>query len=414
MTATLPLDDFRGLRRQLSMTSGVRLQAGDSVPGENCCHSSIRSRRLANRADKDDRLARLVDGACVSGEPSVIFRCDVSPKIGIGHLMRSRTFAAELRRAGQRCVMVGPSVDYRSDVDAALFDAWIPVPEWESGESDAETFVSLARAHGARRAVIDDYRADETFQEVLRDAGLVWMQHFDSSKPYRFWADMIVHGSPSETAERWRPCLLNPETEMLFGPAYAVLRSEFPPPHLRPNGRAVDRVLVSFGGGNDQGAVLLTLEALLGRTADTVRLAVMSGSRNPNNQAIQAWIDRNAGNRVTLHVEPKDIAGLFASCDLAVLGGGISIYEAASCGLPMLVMALADNQLRQCDAWEKLGAAVFLGPRAEVTTGLLADRALELIADRERRASMSAAGRDAVDGRGASRLAEHLLRERRK
>ena len=350
----------------------------------------------------------------MSGVAPIIFRCDVSPAIGIGHLMRSRTFAEALKRLGQRCVMAGPPVEYRTQGDAGLFDDWIALPEWESGESDAERFVGVARQHGARRAVLDDYRVDPPFQDVLHGEGMIWMQHFDASKEHWFRADMIVHGSPSETAERWGPCLLNPDAEMLFGPRYAVLRPEFPPPAPRPDERDVETIMVSFGGGNDHGAILLALQALIGRTPDNIRYAIMSGSRNPNNEAVQAWIDRNAGNRAVLHVEPRDIAGLFAGCDLALLGGGISIYEAASCGLPMVVMALADNQLRQCDAWEKLGAAAYLGRRADVTAELLAERVLGLIADRARRAAMSAAGRMAVDGRGARRLADHLLKDRRK
>lgn len=350
----------------------------------------------------------------MTDRPSIIFRCDVSPAIGIGHLMRSRTFAGALRDAGQKCIMVGPSLDYRSDNDEVLFDDWIAVPGWKSGAGDAQNLVGIARAHGARRAVLDDYRTDESFQEVLRDEGLIWMQHFDASKPNRFWADMIVHGSPSETAERWRPHLLNPHTEMLFGPSYSVLRPEFPPPVLQPDDREVRTILVSFGGGNDQGAVLLTLKALFDRTAQNIRFAVMSGSRNPNIPAIRAWIDEHAGDRVTLHVEPKDIAGLFASCDLAILGGGISIYEAAACGLPMVVTALADNQLRQCDAWEKLGAAIFLGRVSDLTSELLGDRVAGLIADRPRRAQMTRVGRSAVDGQGARRLADHLLKDRNK
>lgn len=348
----------------------------------------------------------------MSASSVILFRCEVSAAVGIGHLMRSRTFAAVLRERGQRCIMVGPGADYRTDGDEALFDAWLPVPEWRSGEKDAGIVVDVARGHGARRAVIDDYRADEDFQSVLEDAGLVWMQHFDASKPRRFRADMIVHGSPSETAERWGPYLLNPETEMLFGPRYAVLRPEFPPA-LRPDGRPVETILVSFGGGDDQGAIALTLETLAANLP-SVRFAVMSGARNPNNAAIGEWIAKSGDDRVTLHIQPQDVAGLFAGCDLAVLGGGISIYEAASCGLPMVLMALADNQLRQCAAWQELGTATFLGRVGEVGHEALAQEVAALVADDRRRAAMSAVGRASVDGRGAERLANHLLKDRKK
>lgn len=345
--------------------------------------------------------------------PVVIFRCNASATVGMGHLMRSRTFAAELRKHGRDCVMVGPSNDYRTPADNELFIDWAPENPWTSGKEDALAFMEIARAHGATHAVIDDYRADEPFQDVLAEAGLVWMQHFDASKERRFRADMLVHGSPSETEQHWRPNMLNPDGEMLFGPQYSILRPEFPPANLRPDQRDVRQILVSFGGGDDMGAIRLTLDALVDLLPD-VRFAVMSGAHNPNNAAIKSWIANHCEGRVTLHVQPPEVAGLFAACDLALLGGGTSIYEAASCGLPMVLTALADNQLRQCEAWEKMGAAVFLGPVAKLTPDALRQTVTELVDDGSRRANMSSIGRNAVDGRGAARLAAHLLKDRSK
>ena len=171
----------------------------------------------------------------MSGKAPIIFRCDVSPAIGIGHLMRSRTFAAVLRQLGQRCIMLGPPDDYRTPVDAELFDTGLRCLSGNRARATRRASSRAAREHGARRAVLDDYRVDLPFQDVLHGEGMIWMQHFDASKEHWFRADMIVHGSPSETAERWGPYLLNPDAEMLFGPRYAVLRPEFPPPALRPD-----------------------------------------------------------------------------------------------------------------------------------------------------------------------------------
>lgn len=349
----------------------------------------------------------------MSQPSTILFRCNVSASVGLGHLMRSRTFAAVLKRQGHSCVMVGPDADYRVAADNALFDDWHASPDWISSSSIADEFIGIARRHDAIRAVIDDYRADEPFQAVLAEAGMIWMQHFDASKPQRFLADMIVHGSPSETAERWRPHVLNPDAEMLFGPQYAVLRPEFPPANLQPDNRDVRQILMSFGGGDDKGAILLNLQAL-SELPSSIRFAIMSGDRNPNIPAIQRWIAGSGRTNVTLHIQPADVAGLFASCDLALLGGGISIYEAAACGLPMIVASLADNQLRQCQAWNDLGAAIFLGRADELAATQIDSTVRTLIGDRRKREHMSAIGRNAVDGRGAERLASHLLKDRRK
>ena len=339
----------------------------------------------------------------------IIFRCNAGSSVGIGHVVRSRVFAKALSSRGHQSIMVGPSLDYKQPADDDIFADWIPRPQQFSSTDDATLFIETAKAHNAKLAVMDDYRIDDTYQQMLRDAGIRWLQQYDASQPKPFWADLVVNGSPYERASTYKDLIRNPDTKMLLGPAYSILRPEFPPSEFRSPDRPVEQVLVTFGGGDDRGAIILVLSNLIESADPTIQYEVLSGAGNPRNNAIQSWIDKHGDDRVQLHINPKNVASLFASCDLAVIGGGTSTFEAASCGLPMFLLSISDNQDGQCQGWQDQGAAIYIGRMADFSEQELSDQFQELLNNTDRRIKMSAIGRRAVDGKGVDRLISHLL-----
>ena len=79
----------------------------------------------------------------------IIFRTDASPQMGFGHLTRCRALAMALRREGRSCVMVGPDSAYAKPGDGAVFDEWLPVPQWPSTQEDALNTIEVAQKHRA-------------------------------------------------------------------------------------------------------------------------------------------------------------------------------------------------------------------------------------------------------------------------
>ncbi|UPV97949.1 hypothetical protein M0K93_18085 [Paracoccus denitrificans] len=195
--------------------------------------------------------------------PPVVFRCTANARIGMGHLARCREMARELGARGQACHIAGLPDSLRQPGDTMLFASWTPLPEDGPATEDAARVVALCRTEGTRYLVLDDYRGgDIAYQQVLADAGLRWLQQFDSSGEGDFLAPILVNASPYERPEQYRPRLRNPETRLLFGPRYAVLRPEFARIAVREDGRPVRRILAAFGGGDDRGALDLVLAAL--------------------------------------------------------------------------------------------------------------------------------------------------------
>jgi len=338
----------------------------------------------------------------------ILFRCNVSPSVGAGHLTRCRTLAAMLVARGVACAMAGPDESWRLPGDDALFQSWTPLT-WTTGEADAEAFIALASRLKARVAVMDDYRMDEPYQLRLRAAGLKWLQQFDASNPPPFWADFVANGGPRETPEHYRALARNPALEFLLGPEFAVLRPAFANLPPRDADRPLKRLLISFGGGDDRGMVVRTLEALMDEGPADVSVRVMSGVSNPGNAAIAGWIAGHAPDRAVLAINPEDVAGEYLNADLAVIAGGTSTFEAAAAGVPMLITAMADNQIRQGLGWQDRGAAIYLGRAPEVNPLDIAAQVTALAANDAARGAMSRAGQANVDGQGCARLVDRLM-----
>ena len=118
----------------------------------------------------------------------ILFRTNASPQVGFGHLTRCRALAMVLRRAGKRCVMVGPDSSFAKPGDDAVFDEWLPESEWPSSQEDALKTIRIAQKHQADCLVLDDYRIDEAYQLAIRAAGLRWLQ-FGGTASKPLWAD---------------------------------------------------------------------------------------------------------------------------------------------------------------------------------------------------------------------------------
>jgi spore coat polysaccharide biosynthesis predicted glycosyltransferase SpsG len=256
--------------------------------------------------------------------------------------------------------MVGPSEKFKSEEDKNTFVNWIPRNRWASSKKEAEFFRGIALEYSACHAILDDYQMDRNFQLEFRRSGIPWLQ-FDGGATMPLWADWVLNASPWANVIDYKLVLKNPGARLLLGPQYAILRSEFPPIKKQPIRRPVRQILVAFGGGDDRGAINFVLETLIPVTPNRVNFVVISGENNPRNQSNIDWISRNGMGKVNLKINPNEIGKAFAACDIAIVSGGTIAYEVGSCGLPMFLLPIAENQHRQCQAWADINAAINMG-----------------------------------------------------
>jgi spore coat polysaccharide biosynthesis predicted glycosyltransferase SpsG len=191
----------------------------------------------------------------------------------------------------------------------------------------------------------------------------------------------------------------------LLGSRFACLRPAFRGGCIhRPT--AIERLLVSFGSGDIRALTTPALESIFS-TLPLVRVDILTGDAAAARQLAR----KHEGLQAIFHppLDALSVQQLMLDCDLAVCGGGQTLYELAACGVPAVAIELIENQHQDLinfaaagfidfaghwqddDLWLKLGHALATLQRSPTT---LAQRA--------------ATGQSLVDGQGAGRVARFL------
>lgn len=338
------------------------------------------------------------------GRHRVVVRVDASARIGLGHMRRCAALGRRLGTAGVDVHFLTKAEGLDPAAEVGEFaGACVALEPSMQGQADAARTVEYCRSVGADRLIVDHYQADEAYQSTLLEGGIRWLQ-FDGAAQIPLWADWVVSMSPAADEARYRTLQCRPETHLLIGPSYAILREEFFR-YRKPKqvSQQATRLLLTFGGGDDRGACLACLSALPGTGGFEV--VILSSSYNPQIPSIRRWIERNADAGIRLLLDDPDVARRMTEADIAVTAGGTTTFEMAMLGLPAIIVQIADNQRANAQAWERAGVALDLGPLERFDADRLRDKLVALAGDSGLRGRMAARGRKCVDGRGADRIA---------
>jgi spore coat polysaccharide biosynthesis protein SpsF len=321
----------------------------------------------------------------------VLFRCDGSHSIGMGHVVRSSALAATLRRRGcdVRFAMrelPGSAGDFvrKAGFPVDVIDA--PAAGTLLTEADAASTVTAARDFEARCVVVDHYGASPAYLAAMATDGRQVAVIDDLADRDLTAADWILNQNLSATDLTYR---VRSDCVRLLEPHHALLRPEFGIVRgrlARTFRRDDHRVLLTFGGGHT--------EALCAEI--TSALSEVSGPLE---------IRRALGGE-----DAASMADLMAWADLSINGGGSTCWELCCLGVPMIVLTLTHDQVPNAAALARRGCAIGLGAwRAETGARTLARRVEELLAAPARREEMSRRAQALVDGAGAERAADSLL-----
>ena len=330
----------------------------------------------------------------------ILFRCDATPQIGLGHLMRCRALAAALRANGMECMMVGPDNSFQEVGDANLFKFWLELPWSSHSFNDAINIIDIAATYGASGVVLDYMSVDEDYQQVMLESGLHWLQ-FDGARGQRVWADLIVNASLAAKSSYYHHHAMKANARLLLGPEHAVIRPDFQEISKTQSKIQGHRVLLMCGGGDDRGAISVVINALHPALPKDVVFEIIAGRQNPNHDAHKALIATLPVGRARYHIAPPMLPALMLDSAVAVLAGGTTTYEANLFGIPMVLITIADNQIDQARAWEARGQAIYVGEINSIDSQRIAQATMTQLGQKGMISRL-------VDGQGAARVAAAL------
>ena len=252
---------------------------------------------------------------------------------------------------------------------------------------------------------LDGYQFGPEWQERLAEAGFRVLALDDGAKLPRYRAQVIL---AAEHDARPSGYPTPSSTVILAGPRYRLLRRDFADMARRRRESASGSVvLVSFGGADSRNATCLALTGLGQVLGAADRVLVVLGPLNPHQESIDGILGKVPFQH-ELHRAVADMRGLYHRADLAVSAAGGAAWELAVCGVPSILVPVAENQIPGMRYLTELGAALSVDDApamlGEEFSGLVGN----LLADPEALREMARRGQAACDGRGASRVCRVL------
>jgi len=187
-----------------------------------------------------------------------------------------------------------------------------------------------------------------------------------------------------------------------FGEKFMVLNPLFTEYNLKDKNvpRKLKNILISFGGSDPRGLTQWSLNMLHDVLKDyNVSVAAGKGVKNQNE------IKRCCTNLGFQYIyNGENMAQLLYEADIAVISGGITLYEASTVGTPAMVIPQVEHQYKIGKRFERMGAAVCPVDEKNLERGKIVKTLNKLIENHNLRRKMSAKGKKIVDAQGVYRI----------
>lgn len=332
----------------------------------------------------------------MDGRLPIVFWTTGGVKSGLGHVRRCLSLAEAVRE-------IGADASFVLESDRMVLN-YVEERGFRAVPADRVSALGTVRNENGASVVIDSYAVPSEELAAVRERSRAIV--IDDLADREFPVDLVVNSSPSMKVSDYTAL---PSTRFLLGPEYALLRCEFdsgiPEGRVR---RRVRRILVTVGG-SDPHRITGTLVTACAKAVTGVRFDVIAGPLFDETHGT----DDASGSPVNWHRDPADIRSLMLDSDLAVCGGGQTIFELAATATPAIAVRTASNQTGNLEAFSRAGALEWAADAEDADLAAHVGEAVKRVFDDfVRRETMSRRGSSLVDGRGAKRVAAVLLEER--
>jgi UDP-2,4-diacetamido-2,4,6-trideoxy-beta-L-altropyranose hydrolase len=271
---------------------------------------------------------------------------------------------------------------------------------------DAEQTVAWAHRFGATWVVVDGYRFGPDYVRRLKGSGLRVLLLDDDARFGSYGADVVLNQNIDANVGMYSK--REPNTQLLLGADYVLLRPEFV---AEPRGREITgvarKLLVTMGGSDPENVTAKVLHALSGMVETDFEATIVVGGGNPHYGSLQTLAEKLQG-KVRLEKSPASMAQLMSWADAAISAAGGTCWELAFLGVPMILIVLTTDQSANASAISQQGAALSLGWHANLSPHQISEALKNFINNADQRLEMSKHGQRLVDGRGPARVVEFI------
>jgi len=348
---------------------------------------------------------------------NVLIRCDGSPEIGLGHIVRCLALADEFHDV-HNCRITFAMRKGPLGIQMVEEKGYNVIIPQENGQSfDYGKWLNDCVRKVDARAIVFDVRDGLTRSVVkeLRNDGILIIT-IDDPEDKRLSADLAFY-TPVPQVKRidWTGFT----GKLYVGWEWVILRKEF---SEIKNKRAINnkssiinhqssipKVLVTMGGSDPQGMTIKAVKALE-MLDDNFGAVVVLGAGFQHKKQLDNLLSA-CKHRFDMQENVQNMAELMSQSDLAVASFGITAYELAAMGVPAIYLCLTEDHAESASAFVEAGMAICLGVFKYVNTEMIAKGVSNILNNKSLLSKLANNARKYIDGQGVARIS-HLMIER--
>lgn len=347
---------------------------------------------------------------------TLCIRADATSQIGSGHVMRALAIAQQWLATGRKVIFIGKieSPDLRSFLEEQGFNIEAQHGFHQGSLNDTANTLDACNRHRADWLLVDGYSFNPSYISTLKSAKTRTriIQIDDSGLFPIYEADIIINPTAQATPALYEE-KLGASSLILAGAQYTLLRSQVTRTARRSDNRSHPNelsIITFFGAAASSNITNLVLNALA-ESPLTERLSVLAvaGTMNPRVSEIESF-SSSLSMRVKVIRDCPQFHEAAVKADLAIIAGGNTLQELAFLGVPTVLIAVADNQIHGCQYAHEHQYGIYAGTSDSIEPDRLACTLTSILEDVELRNKMSNNGKRQIDGKGAERIVNAMLR----
>ena len=286
---------------------------------------------------------------------------------------------------------------------------YIPIQDGSNKSLKIDNFISELNNESPDLVILDGYHFDALTQDAVRKAGFDLLVIDDFNHLDHYSANILLNQNLYAPDINYT---INPDATLLLGTKYTIFRKEF---LLKRNykkqiSEKTKNILVTMGGSDPYNVTLMVLKALELLQNEQINVKVITGPANKHLESVKKRIN-NSKIPCNVHQNAIDMTELMEWADIAITAAGSTCWELAYMGVPMVVIAIAENQSMNASYLGEGQYAINLGWYENLTLELIKSSIEKIIDQPYKLFNMQQRSKSLVDGYGIERIMMHIKNE---
>ena len=326
-------------------------------------------------------------------EKKIVFRCKGGHHIGWGHIMRCLSLARWLKGKYKVYFVINQDAKVCEFIREKGFPVF-EVSERRNDKKFEEKIINTVLSLEPHLVVNDIRNTSQEYMQALKMRNIKIINFDDTSNNVKM-ANVFIDANKKEKVGK------------CFGPSFILLSSIYSKiaQKKRKIYKKVRTILISLGGSDPNNLTEKTLRSFEWKITGPIRIQVVVGPSFQHKERLEKWKRLDNISFIQGH---DDLSPLLLNTDIAVVNGGITMFESLCLGTPTVVVAQNKHQAKNARRMERRGVIVNLGEGIKISDKKIARKVIALMGSFSTREKLSLKAKKEIDGKGIFRILEQI------